>query len=250
MGIESVGRNFENLNVAPSASKILGETKKSDELDNFSNVEWKNKNDGKTYVAKRTVIEAGGKEIPGVMVFDKSAKPDKNGNINGLFMSYESFLKKIADEVPAVNSSLAKSYFPNINNKVSTVNSSIIGEEAPLEIGFDFDNTYDSSLKLSDGSIVIAQPMCGASFKLTKNDEGKYYLTTRPSVYGSTSSTKEVTEDDILDNFAICNGTIKKLDDNKYQVTYSRNKNAEKEVKIMDSYECAKFMEENHLYAH
>lgn len=117
MNIEGNNRNFESLSVTPSFSSVSGNGSKKNAMDTFNTVEWKNKNNGKTYVAKKLTLTENDKELTGVYVFEKGAKPDKDGKITGEFMSFDSFMQKMADELPSVNSSTAKAYFPNIHQR-------------------------------------------------------------------------------------------------------------------------------------
>lgn len=254
MGINSIGGNFEGLNIKPSSAKTFGETQKDDKMKHFTTVEWTNKNDGQTYVAKKITIKQGGKEVTGVFVFNKSAKPNEKGDIDGEFMSYETFMKKMTSEVPAVNSSYAQSYFPNIVQRKPEIDESAVLEEVdesfPLELGIDFEENFDSALKFSDGSMILKPQIEGCISELEKDDNGNFLLKTRAVMMGAEEHTRPISEDQILSDKGLCAGTIKKLDDNKYEVTYYTSpyyNNHEQKTEVMDMYDCAMFIREHNL---
>ena len=269
MGINSVGGNFEGLNIKPSAAKTFGETQKDDKMKHFTTVEWTNKNDGQTYVAKKITIKQGDKEVTGVFVFNKSAKPNEKGDIDGEFMSYETFMQKMTREVPAVNSSYAQSYFPNIVHRKPEVDESAVLEEVdesavledtvapeevdesfPLELGVDFEENFDSALKFSDGSMILKPQIEGVISKLEKDENGNFFLKSRPVLMGAEEKTRPISEEQILSDKGLCAGTIKKLDDNKYEVTYYTSpyyNDKEQKTEVMDMYDCAMFIREHNL---
>lgn len=240
--MEPIGNNIEGIKTAQFTTPKTQQKQNDNQLKNFQNIEWKNKNDGKTYMAKKLTLVQDGKEITGVFVFDKSAKPDKNGDINGEFMNFDAFMKKLASEIPAVNSSMAQSYFPNI--KYTSV-----GKAAPAKPAENFDDIFENSLKLSDGSMIIKPIIAGSSNSIKKDENGKYYLTSRPSIYGAEAHTREITEEEILNpRTGLSAGTIKKLDDGNYEVNCFKGTDEQNASKIMSGDECAKFLQNNSLY--
>ena len=267
MGINSIGGNFEGLNIRPSAAKTFREVPKEDKLKNFTTVEWKNKNDGETYVAKKITLKQGAEEVTGVFVFNKNAKPNEKGDIDGEFMSYETFMKKMTSELPAVNSSYAQSYFPNIVQRKPEVDESAVLEEVdesavledtvapeevdesfPLELGIDFEENFESALKLSDGSMILKPQVDGCISELEKDDDGNFLLKTRAVMMGAEEHTRPISEEQILSDKGLCAGTIKKLDDNKYEVTYYTSpyyNDYEQITEVMDMYDCAMFIRDN-----
>ena len=269
MGINSLGSNFEGLNIRPSASRTFGETPKSDKMKNFTTVEWRNKNDGETYVAKKITLKQGGEEVTGVFVYNKTAKPNEQGQIDGTFMSFDTFMEKISNEVPAVNSSLAQAYFPNIVYRRPEIDESAVLEEIdesaaledttpleevdesfPLELGIDFAENFESALKLSDGSMILKPQIQGCINQLEKDADGNFLLKSRAVIMGAEEHTRPISEEQILSDKGLCAGTIKKLDDNKYEVTYytSQNyNNHDKTTEVMDMYDCAMFIRNNYL---
>ena len=268
MGINSIGGNFEGLNIKPSAAKTFGEAPKNDKMEHFTTVEWKNKNDGETYVAKKITLKQGDEEVTGVFVFNKNAKPNEKGDIDGEFMSYETFMKKMTSEVPAVSSDLAKSYFPNIVQRKSEVDESAVLEEVdesavledvpedesfPLELGIEFEENFESALKLSDGSMILKPQLEGSIRKLEKDENGNFFLKSRAVMMGAEEHTRPISEEQILSDKGLCAGTIKKIDDNKYEVTYytsPSHHNYEQKTEVMDMYDCALFMRDNYLSAY
>ena len=248
MEINSIGKNYGNLNIASQLSSTAGKTNGDKGLDNFTTVEWKNKNDGKTYVAKKITLKENGKEITGVFVFDKEAKPNEQGKIDGEFMSFDTFMKKMGDELPVVNSSMAKAYFPNIS--VKTLEAKAKDLTSARDLGAEFEESFNSSVKLSNGSVILKPSIEGSSNDIKQNDNGNYILTSRPAQMGAEAKTSEITEDEIIGNKSLCGGTIKKLDDNKYEVTYyteSSFKDKNTGTVILDANECAVFMQKHLL---
>ncbi len=245
--MNTIGNNFEGINVAPANSHKTESKKNDNQLENFQNVEWKNKNDGKTYVAKKITLKQNGKELTGIFVFDKTAKPDEQGNIKGEFMNFDAFMKKLTEELPSVNSSTAQSYFPNINH----TNKSAGNKTVSVNPGLEFEDTFKNSLKLSDGSMIIKPDLAGVSNNITKGEDGKYYLTSMAVVMGAEPHTREITEDEILNpKYGLCAGTIKELDNGNYEVTYFGDAYTKESTEVMNSSECAKFLKENFLYSY
>ena len=269
MGINSIGGNFEGLGIKSQSPKVFGETQKDDKMKHFTTVEWKNKNDGQTYVAKKITLKQGGEEVTGVFVFNKNAKPNEKGDIDGEFMSYETFMQKMTSEVPSVNISYAQAYFPNIVPRKPEVDESAVLEKVdesavledtvapekvdesfPLELGIDFEENFESALKLSDGSMILKPQLEGSIRKLEKDENGNFFLKSRAVMMGAEEHTRPITEDQILSDKGLCAGTIKKLDDNKYEVTYYTSpyfNNHEQKTEVMDMYDCAMFIREHRL---
>ena len=265
MGINSIGANFEGLGIKSQSPKVFGETPKQDKMKNFTTVEWKNKNDGETYVAKKITLKQGDEEVTGVFVFNKNAKPNEKGDIDGEFMSYETFMKKMTSEVPSVNSSYAQAYFPNIVQRKPEIDESAVleavdesavledipeDESFPLELGLDFEENFESALKLSDGAMILKPIMEGVIRELSKDDNGNFFLKSRAVMVGAEEKTRPISEEQILADKGLCAGTIKKLDDNKYEVTYYTSpyyKDKEQKTEVMDMYDCAMFIREHRL---
>ena len=107
MGINTINSNYSmntiNGNYSTNAinhnKKVEGQNTQQENktgIDNFTTMQWQNKNDGKTYIAKKLTIKQGDKEITGIFVFDKMAKPNEKGIVPGEFMNYDTFMKKIS----------------------------------------------------------------------------------------------------------------------------------------------------------
>lgn len=189
--------------------------------------------DNKTYTARQLTASENGKEITGVYVYDAKAKPDKNGNINGEFMSMDTFKKKLTDELPAVNASLVQAYNPNI--KVSS----------PEE---KFDCALSCGVQLSDGSTLLQPYMMNTGHtEIKNNNDGTYdvVFTSFVGGYKHEPVTRTLSEEDLIADKGLCGGLIKKLDDNSYEVTYytsSNFKDTEMNTEVMDKNSCIDFM--------
>ena len=132
---------------------------------NNPTLEYKSTKDGKTYCAKQLTGTENGKSVTGMYVYDKSAKPDMLGNIQGEFMSFPTFLEKMANELPTINADLAKQYNPNIQT--------MSDEEK-------FDKAFNSGVPLSDDKILIRPSVLfTGSHQIRRNQDGTYTLTTK-----------------------------------------------------------------------
>ena len=250
-----MGGNFEGLNIH-SKNKPVGETPKRNGADNFDTIQYTSKKDGKTYIAKKYNITDGNKSVTGVFVAEKGAKPDKNGKINGQFMSYESFMKKLSDELPSVNSNLISSYYSNIHR--AEVDESFpleCDESAPLENDIltpeEVDNKLksllDSGVHLRDGSVLLKELREGGSaHKISSNEDGTYTVTSIPIRYGAKAITQNMSEIELITNRSIFGGAIKQLDNGNYRVTFRDGKGM-LQKKEMQPFEVLDFLEDSRL---
>lgn len=240
MDVNVVKTNSQGINLKPSNPQA---TKKNQEnFPMFSTVEWVNKNDGNTYVAKKIKLTQNGKELPGIYVYRKDAKPDEKGNIQGEFMSVETFFKKIGDEVPAINSDTAKSYFPNIKD---VKNDTRIQPKKPISL----DEIIDQSVKLPDGSIILHPTICGSTNEIKKDENGHYTLTTTGTRMGSVPTTRKITPQEIVTNKWLCGGTIKKIGEDQYEVRYPAGGDPKNGIEkaIFTEAECKEFMKSQNV---
>ncbi len=230
VGAQAVGKSFSNgINTSEKESK----SNKSG-IDNFTTVEYTSQKDGKTYVAKKITLKQNGEELTGIYVYDKSAKPDKKGQIQGEFMSFDTFMKKMASELPRVDVSNVKAYNPNIKT---------------MSLEERFDKGLESGVKLSDGSILIRPTVLNTGsteIKPSKNGEGyDVIFTSFVGGYRHEPSIRTMSEDELINNKSLSGGTIKKLDDNSYEVTYynsTKRSDHEMTTEIMDKESCMKFL--------
>lgn len=225
-------------NSSPSTPK---KSSGNSELDNFSTVQYTSKKDGETYIAKKITLTQGDEEVTGIYVFNKNAKPDENGDIKGEFMNFETFMKKLSDELPAVSANTVSAYHPNIKTM------------SPEE---KFDKAFDSGVKLSDGAVLLRPIMMNTGsteIKPSKKD-GNYDVISTSFVggYKHEPSIRTLTEQQLMEDKGLCNGTLKKTDDGKYELTYYTdtkfNQNYETTTKVLDKSECMEFLRNNCLY--
>ncbi len=226
----------ENYNITAN-KKNENSSKSNTELNSFSTIQFTSKNDGKTYFAKKLTLTENGKEVTGVYVFPKDAKPDKDGNIQGEFMSYDTFKEKLASELPCVNSNTIKAY-----NGIKT--------PSPEE---KFDRALKSGVKLSDGKILLRQIMMNTGnteIKPSKN-AGEYdvIFTSFVGGYKHEPSVKTLSEDELFADKGLSAGSIKPLEDGNYEVTYyidSNFNNNDTNTAIMTKEECIEFLKSKH----
>lgn len=240
--MEQIGikNSINTINLA--TSKANQATEKKDNMPLFSTVEWTNKNDGNVYVGKKIKIMQKGKEITGIYVYRKDEKPDENGQIKGEIMSFDTFMKKIADEVPTVNSQNSKAYFPNIHQTNAK-------KTLPPQEKLTLDDIIENGTKLPDGSTILRPMICGVMHDIQKDDNGKYTLTTQAVRMGSTPSTRNITPNEIVKNKWLCGGTVKKIGEDQYQVKYYVDGDPKKgtEEAILTKAECDEFMNNKQL---
>ncbi len=236
VGTQAVGKNYN------SGINAKGQEPKSNKsgIDNFTTVEYTSQKDGKTYVAKKITLKEGGEELTGIYVFDKAAKPDANGQIQGEFMSFDTFMEKMASELPRVNASNIQAYNPNFK--------ALSPEEK-------FDKSFESGVKLSDGSILLRPTMLNTGsteIKPAKNGDGyDVIFTSFVGGYKHEPSIRTMSEEDLIKDKGLSGGTIKKLDDNSYEVTYynsSNFKDHEMTTEVMDKATCMEFLASRHMY--
>ncbi len=240
--LEVSGKNFEGLNLT-SPTKPYNNKSENSNIPHFDTVTYTSKNDGRTYIAKKLTLIQGDKKVSGIYVSDKNAKPDKNGNINGEFMSYDTFMKKMADELPTVNSQLMGTYYPNINRSQ--------GQPVDLESQFYLDELINNSVSFKNGETILQRHCEGTINNISYSDsEDKYILKSRPVVMDSEWSTSIITEDELKQDKYLCAGTIKKIGDNKYKVVYipeTGNSSEKQEELVLSASDCLKFLEEKIL---
>lgn len=240
--MEQIGikRNVEGINIA--STKAAQKPQQKDTMPLYSTIEWTNKNDGNVYVGKKIKLTQNDKELTGVYVYRKDAKPDEKGNIQGVFMSYDTFIKKMADEVPTINSETAKGYFPNIKD---VKNDPRIQPKKPLSL----DEIIDQSVKLPDGSVIFKPSICGVEHDIQADNKGNYKLTSQAVRIGSIPTTKKITPKEIMNNKWLCSGTAKKVGDDRYEVRYFADNDSKNgiETKIMTEKEVKDFMKSKHL---
>ncbi len=203
-------------------------------------LEYKSTKDGKTYCVRQLTGTENGKSITGMYVYDKSAKPDMLGNIQGEFMSFPTFMEKVANELPTINADLAKQYNPNIQT--------MSAEEK-------FDKDFNSGVPLSDDKILLRPHIIfTGSHQIARNQDGTYTITTKsflPQYRNNPPTVKTLTEDELYNDKGLCGGSIKKLDDNSYEVTYytsSNYKEHEMTTEVMDKKTCIDFLKTHCLY--
>ena len=240
IGIKN-GINAINL----ATSKANQPSAKENNVAPFSTIEWTNKKDGNSYIAKKLTLKEGEKELTGVYVYKKDAKPDENGQIQGEFMSFDTFMKKIADEVPTVNSQNSKAYFPNIHQTNTK-------KTLPPQEKLTLDDIIENGTKLPDGSTILRPMICGVMHDIQKDDNGKYTLTTQAVRMGATPSTRNITPNEIVKNKWLCGGTVKKIGEDQYQVKYYVDGDPKKgtEEAILTKAECDEFMNNKQLYTY
>ena len=247
MNIEST-RKFEGLNIDNTSKAFSDKKTPYDRLSHFYEIEYTSKNDGKTYIAKKITLKQMDKEVTGIYVYDKSAKPDQNGNIQGVFMNYDTFMKHLENELQPVGFNLMNSYYPNIN--CSKMNNPEIPEEDdesyPLEPGVELIEAMKDGIALSDGSVLLRPWMQTVSSEIDKNDDGTYTVKLTPVIPGAKTEVKVLTEDELKSSIAYF-GSIKESDDGTVTVDY-RDKGQRKEKSFADIYEAALFLETNFIY--
>ncbi len=241
MTIQNVnGTGYNPIQGTNAEQNNAVKNKKNNGIEKFSTIEYTSKKDGKTYIAKKITLTQDGKELEGIYVFDKSAKPDEKGNIQGEFMNFDTFMKKLSDELPVVKASNVSAYNPNMKT---------MSEEEK------FDKGYNSGIKFSDGSILLRPHMLNTGLteiKPSKN-EGEYdvIFTSFVGGYKHEPTKKTLDEESLILDKSLCRGSIKQLDDNTYEVTYytdSNFKNYDTTSQIMNKAECIEFMNKNFLY--
>ncbi len=221
-------KNAKNTDV--SKTKQHSQTR---ELAPFDTLEYVNKNDGITYVAKKLTFQQGDKTVNGVFVFAKDAKPDKNGQIQGEFMSVDTFLKKMRDEVPRVDARTVQSY----NSNIKTM--------SPEE---KFDRGYASGIELSDGTKLLRPTMLNSgTTEIKRTSDGNYdvIFTSHLPMYKGKTENKTVNESELRNDLSLYGGTIKATDDGNYEVLH---KNFGNEPIILSKSETIKFLRRNHLH--
>lgn len=237
--VSQIGKTVSNYNFANKAKASTEKNKNG--IDSFNTVEFTSKKDGKTYLAKKLTLKENGKELTGIYVFDKAAKPDKNGNIQGEFMNYETFMEKLSDELPSVPANSIKAYNPNITTK------------SPEE---KFDLQFNSGVRLSDDKVLIRPHILNTGsteIKPSKNP-GEYNVifTSYVGGYKHEPKVRTLDEESLLKNKGLSSGTIKRLGDDTYEVTYYTdrrfNDNYETATEVMSKEECTKFLRENGWY--
>lgn len=77
----------------------------TDSIQPFNTIQYTSTKDGNTYCARKMAIKDpnSSQKVEGVYVWNKNAKPDANGQIQGSFMSQDTFMKEMADSLPQVD---------------------------------------------------------------------------------------------------------------------------------------------------
>ena len=230
------GMNVNVHNVQNVKNADVSKTKQSSpnkEFAPFDTVEYVNKKNGITYLAKKLTLQQGDKAVNGVFVFAKDAKPDKNGQIQGEFMSIDKFLQKMQNELPTVNSQAVQSY--NSNIRTST----------PEE---KFDRAYKNAVELSNGTKLIRPNVLNSgTTEIIKRNDGQYdvkFTSYLPAFSGKTS-VETITEKELRNDNSLYAGTMKDLKDGNYEVLHENFGN---EPIIMSKDETIKFLRRNKLY--
>ena len=83
-----------------------------------------------------------------------------------------------------------------------------------------FDNAYERSLKLSDGSALLKPTVCGAVKTITSNEDGTYTVKTQPTMRGVEPTFKTITEEELIVDKSLCTGMLYKNEDGTYDITY------------------------------
>ena len=221
-----IGEKEENIN------------KNEQQLPQFKQMEYTNKNDGKTYVAIKSQIQEKGKYVAIVFVYAKDAQPDEKGNIKGEYMSFEKFMQKLGDELPRMTSSQVKAYNPNINTM------------SPEER---FDKGMENGVKLSDGSVLVRPHIVNTgSTEIKSLGKGLYEVKSTSFVGGHKHmpQIRVMTEKQLLGNKFLCAGTIKALDDGTYDVrAFDHDKTTGKvSVENCDKDYCITMMKTNFVH--
>ncbi len=234
MNIEPA-RNFDGISACNPAKTPTDKTPK-DNLSHFNTIEYTSKNDGKTYIAKKLTLKQNDKEVTGIYVYDKTAKPDQNGKIPGVLMSYDTFMKQLANELLTVDSNLMTSYYPNINKTASQKNS------------VDLTKSMQNGVELSNGSILLQRHLQGgASHNIEKNEDGTYTVKSTPISYGAEAKIEILSEDELKSSNAYF-GSIKESDDGTIAVEYKDNQGKSNEKVFNNLFEAASFLDENSIY--
>ena len=186
-----------------------------------SEMEYTNKKDGKTYVARKVLVKENGQYLAYVSVFEKGAKPDENGNIKREVMSIENFMQKLGDELPSITSGNVKAYNPNIRTMTP--------EER-------FDKGLINGVKLSDGSTLVRPNTENTGLTEIKSLGAGLYEVKSTSFVGGHKHIPQVrviSEKQLLNNRFLCAGTIKALDDGTYDIrSFDHDKLEDKKVNI------------------
>lgn len=209
--------------------------KKKDDMSTFSEMEYTSKLDGKTYVARKVPIKTAGKEAVGIIVFEKDAKPDENGNIKTELMSVEKFMRKLGYELPSLSANHVKAYNPNIK--------AMSPEEK-------FDRGLANGVKLSDGSTLVRPNFKNNGLiEIRSLDSGLYEIKTTSYVGAQKQLPKisVISEKQLLGNKFLCAGTIKELDDGSFDIRSFDHEKTKNKVTVInqDKEYCINMMETN-----
>ncbi len=195
--------------IVPQGIKLEKANEK--ELTPFDEIKYQNKNDGKVYHARKMTITDGNKEVKGVFVFAEDAKPDKNGQIQGEFMSVESFFKKMGDELPTINSQTIQSYNSNIKK---------------MSFEEKFDKAFKNGVDLGNGAKLlrpIIENTGSTEIKALPNGEFEVKFTSFVGGYKHEPNIRTLSYDSLVHDRGLCGGEIKDNGDGTYEITYYKN---------------------------
>ncbi len=170
-------------------------------------------------------------------------------NINSINLGKKPFTKVMPESTEKTNKTARDAYnFPHgmTVDQVRGKNPNIV-KLTPEQI---FDIQYVSATKLSDGSTLVRPvilSMGEVDIKPSETEKGKYIFSRTPQdgYYGE-PITKEMTEEELLNNKSLCRGKLKK-DGNKYVLSFT-DLNGKNRIFMTDKAGCIRALKDNLLY--
>ncbi len=113
-----------------------------------------------------------------------------------------------------------------------------------------FDIQFASGTKLSDGAVILRPvnlSLGNVDIKPSKSEKYKFVVSCTPLNSNGKTYVQEMTEDELINNKNLCKGTITRINDNDFFLSYI-DLGGKERIMVADKAGCIKTLKDNLLY--